>query len=101
MLLAFLGHPVAPADAIAVEAIVQALSSAAFLVPGALGVQEGGFAAAGAALGLPPETALALALGRRARDILVFVPALVAWQWREGRWLLWIGRTREGVDAPP
>lgn len=101
VLLAFLGHPVAPADAIAVEAIVQALSSAAFLVPGALGVQEGGFAAAGAALGLPPETALALALGRRARDILVFVPALVAWQWREGRWLLRIGGTREGVDAPP
>ena len=95
VLLAFLGHPIAPLDALAVEAIVQAASSAAFLVPGALGVQEGGFAAAGAAVGLPPEISLALALGRRARDLVLFLPALVAWQWTEARSLLRVERSRE------
>ena len=33
-------------------------------------------------------TALALALTRRARDLLLFVPALLAWQAAEGR-ALW------------
>jgi len=96
-LLAFLGHRVSPADAVVVEAVVQALSSAAFVVPGALGIQEAGFVAAGSALGLPAETALALALGRRARDVLVFVPALVVWQWQEARSLL--GARRAGADG--
>jgi uncharacterized membrane protein YbhN (UPF0104 family) len=86
--LAFAGHRVSAADALAVEAVVQALSSAAFLVPAALGVQEGAFAAVGAAIGLSPDAALALALARRARDALVLGPALVVWQAREARALL-------------
>lgn len=100
--LAFVGHPVAAADALAVEAVVQALSSAAFVVPAALGVQEGAFIAVGAAVGLPGETALALALARRARDVIVFVPALVAWQALEARGLVGgrDARAREG-DALP
>jgi putative membrane protein len=96
--LAFVGHRIAPVDALAIEAVVQALSSAAFLVPGALGVQEGAFLAVGGAVGLPGDTALALALGRRARDLIVFVPALVAWQAGEARRLV-VGRgarPREG-----
>jgi glycosyltransferase 2 family protein len=72
-------------DALVLEALVQAASSAAFVVPGALGVQEGAFLAVGYAVGLPPSTALALALLRRARDVLVFVPALLLWQAQEGR----------------
>ncbi|MFO1060594.1 MAG: lysylphosphatidylglycerol synthase domain-containing protein [Dongiaceae bacterium] len=86
--LHFLGHPVGLAEAVIVEALIQAVSSAAFLVPGALGVQEGGFLAVGALVGLPADTALALALTRRARDLLLFVPALLAWQAAEGR-ALW------------
>ncbi len=68
--------------------MVQAASSAAFVVPGALGVQEAAFLAAGSAVGLPASVALAAALFRRARDVLVFVPALVAWQAEEGRRLV-------------
>ena len=83
--LAFLGHPVALADAFVIEAVIQALSSTAFVVPGALGVQEGGFLVVGGLVGLPPELALALALVRRARDIIIFVPALVAWQIDAGK----------------
>lgn len=83
--LYFLGHPVPLLDAVAVEAVIQALSSGAFVVPAALGIQEGGFLVVGALIGVGPELALALALMRRARDIIVFVPALVCWQLSAGR----------------
>src|SRR5581483_6301256 len=42
LFLLFLGHPVAITDAFILESLAQAVSSAAFVVPGALGVQEGG-----------------------------------------------------------
>jgi glycosyltransferase 2 family protein len=83
--LFFLGHPVGFVEAVIVEAVIQALSSGAFVVPGALGVQEGGFLVIGALIGLSPELALALALARRARDVIVFVPALLFWQIGAGR----------------
>jgi putative membrane protein len=86
--LAMGGTRITIADAIALEAMVQAAASAAFVVPGALGVQEAAFVAVGSAIGLPPSVALAAALFRRARDVLVYVPALVAWQADEGRRLL-------------
>ena len=83
--LLFLGHPVALGDAFAIEAVIQALSSSAFVVPAALGVQEGGFLVVGGLVGLTPELALALALVRRARDVIIFVPALLLWQIGAGR----------------
>lgn len=83
--LLFLGHPVPLGDALVVEAVIQALSSGAFVVPGALGVQEGGFLVIGSLIGLSPELALALALVRRARDVIIFVPALAVWQIGAGR----------------
>jgi putative membrane protein len=86
--LYFLGHPMSLLNALLLEALAQAVSSAAFVVPGALGVQEGGFLVFGGLLGLGPEVALALALARRIRDLLVFAPALVAWQLSEGRRLI-------------
>ena len=87
--LRFLGHPVSFADALVIDAITLAVSSVAFVVPAALGVQEGAFLVVGTLLGLPPEVSLALALTRRARDVILFVPALLAWQVSEGRrWLL-------------
>ena len=78
--LYFLGHPRDVYDAIAIEALIQAISSAAFVVPGALGIQEGGFVLVGAALGLDATTSLALAAARRLRDVIVFIPGLLAWQ---------------------
>lgn len=83
-----IGHPVTLAEALMLEALAQAVSSAAFVVPGAIGVQEGGFVLFGALVGLPPDVALALALARRVRDLLVFVPALVLWQIGLGRRLV-------------
>jgi len=65
--------------------LIQAVSSAAFIVPGALGVQEGAFVVIGAMLGIDATTALALATARRLRDVVIFFPGLIAWQWAETR----------------
>ena len=59
--------------------------SAAFTVPGAIGVQEAGFVALGLVLGLDPSTALALGLIRRARDLALGLPALAVWSAIEAR----------------
>jgi putative membrane protein len=83
--LHFLGAPRGVLDVVALEALIQAVSSAAFFVPAALGVQEGAFIVIGAALGLDAATALALATARRLRDVVVFLPGLLAWHRSEVR----------------
>jgi len=86
--LYFLGHSITIWNAIIIESLIQALSSSAFVVPGALGVQEGGFVVVGGLTGLTVEISFALALLRRARDITIFVPALTIWQFKLGKALL-------------
>ncbi|RFU49868.1 hypothetical protein D0B32_05265 [Paraburkholderia sp. DHOC27] len=81
--LNFLGAPVSFTEAVVIESLIQAISSAAFFVPGGLGVQEGGFILIGGALGLDPAICLALAGARRIRDLLIFLPGLLAWQMAE------------------
>jgi len=83
--LMLLGHPLPLADVLALECVIFAIRSAAFFVPGALGVQEGGYLLLGAALGLPPEVALAVSLLKRGRAIILGIPALAAWQLLEGK----------------
>lgn len=73
---------------IAVESLLYAIRSVAFAVPNAVGVQEGAYIVLGAAFGLTPEIALALSLLKRARDLVIGLPALLAWQALEGRRLL-------------
>jgi len=86
--LHFLGHPLSILECVMIEALIQAAGSAAFIVPGALGVQEAGFMLFGSMLGLTPEIAAALAVIRRCRDLILYVPGLIAWQIQEGRWLV-------------
>ena len=83
--LHFLGAPRTLVEAIAIEAAVQAINSAAFIVPGAVGIQEGAFMVIGGVLGLDTTTALALAAARRLRDIVIFIPGLFAWHRAEAR----------------
>lgn len=85
--LAFLGHPVSLGNALMLESLGQAIRGIAFAIPGALGVQEGGYVLLGALVGLPPPAALALSLMKRARELLLGIPALVYWQLIEGRWM--------------
>ena len=49
-------------------------------MPGALGVQEAGYALLMPLFGLPAEMGLAVSLLKRARDIVIGVPVLLAWQ---------------------
>ncbi len=83
--LYFLGHPVSLMDALFLESLGQAIRGIAFLIPGALGVQEGGYVLLGAMVGVPADTALALSLTKRARELLLGLPGLLDWQIHEGR----------------
>jgi putative membrane protein len=78
--LHFLGHPIGLAQALLLESLGQAVRTTAFVVPGALGVQEGGYLVLGTTLGLAPQTALALSLAKRVREVVLGVPGLIAWQ---------------------
>ena len=80
-----LGSPIAPWSAVALEATISVVRSGAFLIPGALGAQELGYAALAPLVGLPAEAALALSLLKRARDVVLGVPVLLLWQAGEAR----------------
>ena len=92
LILHFLGADASPREALVIESLSQVIRSVAFAVPGALGVQEGGFMLLGALYGLPPQTCLALSLAKRVRELLLGVPALLIWQTLEGR--RWWARRR-------
>jgi putative membrane protein len=78
--LRLLGHPVGLGTALLFESLGQAIRTGAFAVPGALGIQEGGYILVGGALGIEPGIALALSLARRVRELLLGLPGLAAWQ---------------------
>ena len=77
--LHFLGHTPTLANALVLESLSMAVRSAAFALPGALGVQEAGFVLLGPMVGISAETALALALVKRLREVLVGVSGLWVW----------------------
>ncbi len=70
---------------IVIEGLIFTLRTAAFLIPGAIGLQEGAYVLIGPLFGLPPEAALALSLLKRARDLAIGIPIIIAWQIGEGR----------------
>jgi putative membrane protein len=83
LILHFLGHPVDLTTALLLESLGHAVRSAAFAVPGALGVQEAGYLALGRIVDLGPDTSLALSLAQRVRDLILGLPGLVVW-WMDG-----------------
>lgn len=80
-----IGGHIGFAPAIAIESVLCALRSAAIIVPAALGVQEAGYALLFPLFGLPAEMGLAVSLIKRAREIAIGAPVLIAWQGMEGR----------------
>lgn len=72
-------------DVLSLESLIFTLRSVAFFIPGALGVQEVAYALAAPLFGLPPESALALSLAKRARDVAIGLPTLLCWQFAEAR----------------
>ncbi len=82
---------------LAIEALVCAVRSAAFVAPMGVGVQEASYALIGPLFGLGPEMSLAVSLLKRARDLVIGAPALLIWQGLEGRRL--VGGRREGSEV--
>ena len=80
-----LGSQIAFTDALGIEALLHAVLAAAILVPGYAGVQEAAYAGVAPLFGQPAELALAVSLLRRARDVALGVPILLAWQLVEVR----------------
>jgi putative membrane protein len=76
----FLGAPVSWRDALLLESLGQAIRGAAFAIPGALGVQEGGYLLLAPLAGLLPDVGLALSLAKRARELLLGLPGLLYWR---------------------
>jgi putative membrane protein len=72
-----LGTPVGWRDALLLESLGQAVRGAGFAIPGALGVQEGGYLLLAPLAGLAPDAALALSLAKRARELLLGLPGLL------------------------
>jgi putative membrane protein len=83
--LRLFGHPVGCATALVLESMTQAVRHLAFVVPAGLGVQEAGLVLFGHALGISSELALAVSMAKRLREVLCGLPALLSWQWLEGR----------------
>ncbi|PHY20420.1 flippase-like domain-containing protein [Caulobacter sp. BP25] len=67
-------------QALIVEGLAQTAKVVGFAIPGALGVQEGGYLLLGGALGLSPDQALALSLLRRLRELTLGALGLVLWR---------------------
>jgi putative membrane protein len=69
---------------VAIDSLVYAARSAAFIVPNALGVQETAYALLASLFGVGPELGIAVSLLKRARDVVIGAPTLLAWQAMEG-----------------
>lgn len=76
--------PVTFGGAIAIEGLMCAVRSAGVFVPGAIGIQEVGYAILMPLFGGTPEIGIAISLLKRARELATGIPILVSWQIAEG-----------------
>ena len=80
-----MGYPLSFGQAFVIESLAQAIRSVAFFVPGAVGVQEGGFVVVAALFGVPSDAALSISLTKRIRELGLGLPGLATWQLQELR----------------
>jgi uncharacterized protein (TIRG00374 family) len=95
VILHALGRPVSAATAIVIEAFGTGVRFASFMIPGHLGVLEGGHVAIFAALGLPGSLGLGFSLVRRVREAVWTAVGLAALTAVGGR-----AATREAALVP-
>ena len=86
VILQLLRFEVSWADALMLESLGQAIRAAGFAIPGSLGIQEGGYLLLAPLVGMRPETALALSLAKRAREVLLGLPGLLYLHLSERGW---------------
>ena len=72
-----LGTPVTWVNALLLESVGSAIRGAGFAIPGALGVQEGGYLLLAPLAGLSPNAGVALSLAKRSRELLLGLPGLM------------------------
>lgn len=77
--LHFLGGDVGLQKCFVIESLGQTIKAASFAIPGALGVQEGGYVVLCGLFGIAPDLALALSLVKRLREILLGAPSILLW----------------------
>jgi putative membrane protein len=80
-----LGVDISFVKALIVESLLHAIMALAFFIPGRVGIQEAAYTLLAAIFGIPPDLAISLSLLRRARDFVIAVPVLVAWQGLEAK----------------
>ena len=97
-----LEQPIGIVDALILESLSSGVRAAAFMLPGGLGALEGGLVMLGALFALPADTALAISLSKRVRELALGLPGLFVWHWIEGHQLLRRSeqRRRAGNGAP-
>jgi putative membrane protein len=71
-------------EGLIIESLGQVFRAFGFIVPGALGIQEGGVILICGLLGITPQGAIELSLLRRIRELAIGLPGLCAWYWIEG-----------------
>jgi putative membrane protein len=93
--LRVVGAEVDLGEGLLIESIGQAMRTVGFAIPGSLGVQEGGYILICGLVGVGPQSAIAMSLLKRIREVVVGVPGLVAWHAIEGRqWARRLAETR-------
>ena len=85
LILHFFGTDVGPDTGLIIESLGQALKAVGFAVPGAIGVQEGGYVVVCRLLNIPPEMALAVSLIKRVREAVLGIPGLIFWHRAEAK----------------
>ena len=86
-------------QAFVLESVSQGVRAVMFLIPAALGVQEGSYVVIGALLGIPADAALALAMLRRARELAIGLPGLILWEIVEGEHLWRRGAAKREIES--
>tara|TARA_B100000524_G_scaffold300028_1_gene174676 strand:- start:941 stop:1927 length:987 start_codon:yes stop_codon:yes gene_type:complete len=66
-------------DVIIIESFAGVMRAVAFFIPAGLGVQEFAFIVVGNFVGLSSPVAFAAAIGRRIREVLIGIPAIITW----------------------
>jgi putative membrane protein len=84
LVLHFFGHDIGIGPGMIIESLGQAAKAAGFAIPGAIGVQEGGYVVVCRLLGISPEMAIALSLVKRLREVVLGIPGLILWHRTEG-----------------
>ncbi|WP_282023959.1 lysylphosphatidylglycerol synthase domain-containing protein [Commensalibacter papalotli (ex Botero et al. 2024)] len=83
----FLGADINLMEAITIEALVCVVLTIGFIVPASVGIQEGAYVLIGAIFGIDPSLSFGLSILRRARDLIIGIPALLLWQFSEIQYL--------------